>query len=410
MNDKDKERREDPESDEFFAHAHNGLFKGGLLLAVVILVIILSSIYTDSSEFAHYVIEMLQYGFILLINSLQIVAVIHGVWCFRRLETTLERSNQIDQVLLILSVTGLILLQIFIMFGVIDGLYYESEELFIDRKRTLDIELAGNIMTVVFAILQSCFILQGLQTHTSCKEHQRNKPGRETVTFLVVSNIAMWLYSSFTNELVSYEVSYYYGGAWPIISSICRPLGLFFRFHSSICFADIWSIAYMAEEGGLKYKEFWYPSICRVMLISALCFGCLKLQQVVAEKYRCLDSVTASFQLKCRFLAMGIPIIKISQSWDHPIFIIGIPTLARRQLHIETWPCPDSYEMPAWITSSYWKSLPLRVIIVMITPWNGNAFRTMREESIGNRSPDTYDQFCMCACACVRACVCACVC
>ena len=257
MKHEDKERKEDNESDEFFAHAHNGLFKGALLLAVAIIVIILSSIYDkDDSESIHDVIEMLQYSFILLINSLQIIAIIKGVWCFRRLETTLGRSNQIDQILLILSVTGLILLQIFIMFGIIHGLLHESEELLVDRKRTLAVELAGNIMTVVFAILQSCFILQGLQTHTSSKEHQQNKPGREIVTFLVVSNIAMWLYSSFTNELVRYEVLYYYGGAWPIISSICRPLGLFFRFHSSICFADIWSTAYMAEEGGLKYKEF----------------------------------------------------------------------------------------------------------------------------------------------------------
>ena len=253
----DKERKEDPEADEFFAHGHNGLFKGALLLAVVIIVIILSSIYdTDGSESVHYIIEMLQYGFIILIDSLQIIAVIKGVWCFRRLETTLGRSNQIDQVLLILSVTGLILLQIFIMFGIIHGLHHESEELLIDRKRILAVELTGNILTIMFAILQSCFILQGLQTHTTCKEYQRNKPGRETVTFLVVANIAMWLYSSFTNELVTYEVSRYYGSAWPIISSLCKPLGLFFRFHSSICYADIWSIAYMAEEGELKYKEF----------------------------------------------------------------------------------------------------------------------------------------------------------
>ena len=255
MEHEDKERKEYNESDELFAHAHGGLFRGSLVLSIVIIVIIISSLYdTDASEFEHNIIESIQYGFVILVNSLQIIAIIKGVWYFRRLETTVGRSNQIDQILLILSVAGLILLQIFIMFGIIHGLLHVPEELSTDRKRTLAIELSGNIMTVVFAILQSCFILQGLQTHTSRRKYQRKKPGRETVTFLVVVNIAMWLYASFADELVSTEVSHYYGGAWPVISSLCRPLGLFFRFHSSVCLADIWSIAYMADEGGLKYK------------------------------------------------------------------------------------------------------------------------------------------------------------
>ena len=179
MKREDKERNEDPEAEEFFAHAHNGLFKGALVLALTLIVIILSSLYDkDGSEFVHNVIETLQYAFILFINSQQIIAIIFGVWCFRRLETTLGRSNQIDEILLILSVAGLILLQIFIMFGIIHGLLEESGELSISRTRALAVELTGNVMTVVFAIIQSCFILQGLQTHTSSKEHQRNKPGR----------------------------------------------------------------------------------------------------------------------------------------------------------------------------------------------------------------------------------------
>ena len=257
MQDEDKERKEENESDEFFAHAHDGLFRGALVLACVLVVIILSSLYeADESEFIHSVIEGLQYGFIIFVNALQIIALIKGFAYFRRLETTLGRSNQIDKIMLILSVAGLILLQIFIMFGIIHGLLNESEELSVDRTRTLAIELAGNIMTVVFSIIQSCFILQGLQTYTSSKEHQRNKPGRQAVTFLVVTNIAMWVYASFTEELVSEEVSRYYGSAWPVISSLCKPLGLFFRFHSSICYADIWSEAYMPDEGGLKYKVF----------------------------------------------------------------------------------------------------------------------------------------------------------
>ena len=56
------------------------------------------------------------------------------------------------------------------------------------------------------------------------------------------------------------------------------------------------------------------------------------------------------FSIRTVFPDIGIPIIKIRQSWDHPILMLGIPTLARRQLHTELGPCPDSYEISAWVS------------------------------------------------------------
>lgn len=37
---------------------------------------------------------------------------------------------------------------------------------------------------------------------------------------------------------------FYGSGAWLLLTNINLPLLLFFRFHSSICFADVWTVAY----------------------------------------------------------------------------------------------------------------------------------------------------------------------
>ena len=44
----------------------------------------------------------------------------------------------------------------------------------------------------------------------------------------------------------------------------------------------------------------------------------------------------ACLNIKTVFLGMGIPFIKILWLWDHLIFIMGIPTMVRRHLFIET--------------------------------------------------------------------------
>ncbi len=37
--------------------------------------------------------------------------------------------------------------------------------------------------------------------------------------------------------------------AWPIILNITLPLVVFYRFHSSVCMADMWSGCYEREKG-----------------------------------------------------------------------------------------------------------------------------------------------------------------
>lgn len=96
-------------------------------------------------------------------------------------------------------------------------------------------------------LIQTPFIIDGLRRCSNSKQLRQEKPGRELITFLVVCNVAMWIMETF--EIKSqdkqddrYEV---YGKfLWIIFSHMTLPLTMFYRFHSSVCLADIWKSAY----------------------------------------------------------------------------------------------------------------------------------------------------------------------
>ena len=71
-------------------------------------------------------------------------------------------------------------------------------------------------------------------------------PGRGFITFLVIGNVTVWiLRTALVKALTSTAETEYYGAlTWLLLLNINLPLSLFFRFHSSVCLADIWYTAY----------------------------------------------------------------------------------------------------------------------------------------------------------------------
>ena len=59
--------------------------------------------------------------------------------------------------------------------------------------------------------------------------------------------LAIWLHDSLSAKKVRlnpFQVRYYNAGTWAIIQAFTSPLSIFYRFHSSVCLADIWQEAY----------------------------------------------------------------------------------------------------------------------------------------------------------------------
>jgi hypothetical protein len=83
--------------------------------------------------------------------------------------------------------------------------------------------------------------------HTKDKEIKQSKPGRSLITVLILVNVSLWLSETFSvkkYDMNTIQLEYYDIIFWSIVSSITSPLGIFFRFHASVCLSDIWKDLY----------------------------------------------------------------------------------------------------------------------------------------------------------------------
>lgn len=107
--------------------------------------------------------------------------------------------------------------------------------------------LIAEILSLIQCSTQTLFILNAVWRRCRGAQQNRIKPGRQTVTFLLVANISMWFINTLIKGHASYRPTHliFYGRwAWTIIVHISMPLAIFYRFHSTICLFDIWKSAY----------------------------------------------------------------------------------------------------------------------------------------------------------------------
>lgn len=112
-----------------------------------------------------------------------------------------------------------------------------------------------NLATLLQTCVQTMLILDGTRRYS--RERQHRMPGRQLITFLVMMNLSLWLLNTF--EVLKVEANpvqeQFYGRlSWTIITHICTPLMIFYRFHSTVCLSEVWKRAY-------KPKKDWEANI-----------------------------------------------------------------------------------------------------------------------------------------------------
>ena len=103
----------------------------------------------------------------------------------------------------------------------------------------------------VQASIQTIFILDGLKRCAESDDQIQAKPGRTIVTFLLLCNLSLWCVATFEAkkfETVNLFTEYYGYLPWSIISHVCIPLTIFYRFHSSVLLSEIWMTAYTMKK------------------------------------------------------------------------------------------------------------------------------------------------------------------
>ena len=105
--------------------------------------------------------------------------------------------------------------------------------------------LISHISRITEVVLQSYLI--SIAVKLKLPRHIKNHPGKQTITFLIIANIALFIMNLFEQDKVgvSHVVVDFFGQQnWTFLIRIFSPLTIFFQFHSSVCLAEIWKNTY----------------------------------------------------------------------------------------------------------------------------------------------------------------------
>ena len=170
---------------------------------------------------------------------LSCIVVIIGFFKFQQLRFLTDHEDQFNARLLMVSFFGLLLFNGFVVVSAIGNIDFYGLVSFL--------VLGTALLSFIQSGLQSIFIMDGLRRCSESPEQVSRKPGRALVTFLLLCNLSLWVVAIFeakkTNSVPLHD--HFYGNlAWNIISHLCIPFIIFFRFHSTVCLSDIWVNAY----------------------------------------------------------------------------------------------------------------------------------------------------------------------
>ncbi|XP_041783059.1 proton channel OtopLc isoform X2 [Anopheles merus] len=220
--------------------ASKGLFFGLLLLVGSLICLILFFVLVRHPQLSLLAIYLADVSHCALM-ALAIFAIIIGFIRVQNLKFRCEEQSNLNDILLRISAFGLF---VYSTFSVIAGSLnaFESEP-------NLLVMVTG-IVAVVQVVIQLLFIADVSRRRVHLPEHDRIKPGRQIVTFLLICNISMFAIYTFEAQKVfanPVQLDFYGFIAWSLIQRVTLPLCIFHRFHSAVTLAEVWKTTYKAR-------------------------------------------------------------------------------------------------------------------------------------------------------------------
>ncbi|CAJ0583216.1 unnamed protein product, partial [Mesorhabditis spiculigera] len=216
-----------------------GLFGGFLVVISCIISILLFNAYSSKKELAQWIFLGTNAAYFILAILVSLLAFYRmRVLLFaKEKETEAEESAELlDQILLVVGLIG----ELVYCIGGIMAFTNNSQ------KENLSYLLFGvQLLRLVQVSLQSGLIMVSgrLELRMDDEEIVRYKPGKQIVTLMLMINCALFLMNIFEAQKagITEEIVALYGNqAWALLVRGCSPLTIFYRFHSSACFAEIW--------------------------------------------------------------------------------------------------------------------------------------------------------------------------
>ncbi|XP_047989046.1 proton channel OtopLc-like [Leguminivora glycinivorella] len=215
-------------------HASNrGMFMGLVLMVFVVGMLIIGFVFSSGGE------GLLEIGYLmndsskLGLHAAIFIAAIFAYFQTRKLDINEHPISLLDDILLFICIPAFFLETVLSLVATITLL---------NVVKTVDL-----ILMMIQVVLQTALLVDGLRRCSNSRKLRRTKPGRELLMFLIIANVGMWLLNTFSYkspESLDERYAYYGKVTWTILGHISLPLIMFYRFHSSVCFVDMWDSAY----------------------------------------------------------------------------------------------------------------------------------------------------------------------
>ncbi|XP_037918939.1 proton channel OtopLc isoform X3 [Hermetia illucens] len=217
-----------------------GLFFGLLLLVGSLICLILFFVLVRHPQFSLLAIYLADVSHCVLM-AFAVFAIIIGFIRVKSLKFRCEEQSNLNDILLRISAFGLF---VYSVFSVIAGSLKALES-----EPNLLVTTTG-ILAVFQVVFQLLFIADVSRRRVHLPEHDRSKPGRQIVTFLLICNVSMFAIYTFEAQKVfanPVQLDFYGFVPWSIIQRVTLPLCIFHRFHSAVTLAEIWKTTYKAR-------------------------------------------------------------------------------------------------------------------------------------------------------------------
>ncbi|GMT36019.1 hypothetical protein PFISCL1PPCAC_27316 [Pristionchus fissidentatus] len=222
-----------------------GLFAGFVFLICTILAVSLFNAYSTSAHMAQIIFLSTNIFF----YAVAIVVCCYAFWRMKVLAFNHEPAEEdesaefLDEILLVVGLLGEL---VFCLGGLLA--FINNQDIHV-----LSILLfVSNFLRLIQVAIQSGLIMIGSRLVLDIENPKtiRYKPGKQVITLLLIINLALFFMNIFEAQKagVTDEIVQMYGGrSWALIVRGCSPLTVFFRFHSSVCFAEIWKKTFKVQ-------------------------------------------------------------------------------------------------------------------------------------------------------------------
>lgn len=122
--------------------------------------------------------------FYCVLLGIMIIATVFAYFQTSKLDVNHHPMSKLDDVLLFIAIPAFFLETIFSMVPAIEN------------GSTLNIFII--FFQLIQVVIQTPFIIDGLRRCTNDPHLRRTKPGRELVTFLIITNVALWAFYTFS--------------------------------------------------------------------------------------------------------------------------------------------------------------------------------------------------------------------